>query len=50
VGESTQLFGKRGALGELGRNHLLERSEISNNEVITIFDPVKLVYKVKSSS
>jgi hypothetical protein len=36
--------------GEPGRKHLLEQSKISNNEVATIFDPVKLVYKVKSSS
>jgi hypothetical protein len=37
-------------LWELGRKYLLEQSEISNNEVVALFDPVKLVYKVKSSS
>jgi hypothetical protein len=41
---------KRGALGELDRKHLLEQDEISNNEVIVLFDPAKLVYEVKSSS
>jgi hypothetical protein len=35
--------------GEPGRKHLLEQSEISNYEVAAIFDPVKLVYEVKSS-
>jgi hypothetical protein len=50
VGESTSVSGKRGALGELGRKHLLEQDEISNNEVIVLFDPAKLVYEVKSSS
>jgi hypothetical protein len=36
--------------GEPGRKHLLEQSEILNNEVAAFFDPVKLVYEVKSSS
>jgi hypothetical protein len=37
--------------GEHGRKHLLDQqSEISNNEVVTLFDPAKLVYEVKSSS
>jgi hypothetical protein len=34
--------------GEPGRKQLLEQGEISNNEVVVLFDPVKLVYKVKS--
>jgi hypothetical protein len=29
---------------------LIERGNISNNEVVELFDPVKLVYDVKSSS
>jgi hypothetical protein len=49
VGESTQLFGKCGAWGEPVRKHL-EQSKISNNQVVALFDPVKLVYKAKSSS
>jgi hypothetical protein len=36
--------------GEPSRKHLLEHGEISTNEVVVLFDPVKLVYKVKSSS
>jgi hypothetical protein len=36
--------------GQAGRKHLLEQCEISTNEVVMLFDPVKLVYKVKSSS
>jgi hypothetical protein len=50
VGESTVVSGKRRVLGEHGRKHLLERGNISNNEVVELFDPVKLVYDVKSSS
>jgi hypothetical protein len=50
MGENTSVSGKRGALGEPGRKHLLEHGEISNNEVIVLFDPVNLVYEVKSSS
>jgi hypothetical protein len=34
--------------GEPGRKQLLKQGEISNNEVVVLFDPVKLVYKVKS--
>jgi hypothetical protein len=33
-----------------GRKYLLEQAEISNNEVVVLFDPPKLVYEVKSSS
>jgi hypothetical protein len=36
--------------GEPARKHLLEQCEISTNEVTVLFDPAKLVYKVKSSS
>jgi hypothetical protein len=32
------------------RKYLLEQADISNNEVVVLFDPAKLVYKVKSSS
>jgi hypothetical protein len=30
--------------------YLLKQAEISNNEVVVLFDPAKLVYEVKSSS
>jgi hypothetical protein len=50
VGESASLSGKRGHLGEPSRKHLLEQGEISNNEVVTLFDHVKHVYEVRSSS
>jgi hypothetical protein len=50
VGESTIVSGKMGALGEPSRKHILEQSEISTNEVDVLFDPMKLVYEVKSSS
>jgi hypothetical protein len=36
--------------GEPTRKHLFEQCEISTNEVAVLFDPVKLVYEVKSSS
>jgi hypothetical protein len=36
--------------GEPARKHLLEQDEISNNEVVVLFDPVKLVYEVRLSS
>jgi hypothetical protein len=36
--------------GEPARKHLLEQCEISTNEVTVLFDLVKLVYEVKSSS
>jgi hypothetical protein len=36
--------------GGPARKYLLEQVEISNNKVVMLFDPVKLVYKVKSSS
>jgi nitrogen regulatory protein PII len=50
VGESTTVYGKRRALGESARKHLLKQCEISTNEVVVLFDPVKLVYEVESSS
>jgi hypothetical protein len=50
VGESTVVSVKRGTLGEPERKYLLEQAEISNNEVVVLFDPAKLVYEVKSSS
>jgi hypothetical protein len=40
---------KGGRRGEPGRKHLLEQCEVSTNEVVVLFDPVKLVYEVKSS-
>jgi hypothetical protein len=36
--------------GEPSRRHLIEQCEILNNEVVVLFDPVKLVYEIKSSS
>jgi hypothetical protein len=36
--------------GQPGRKHLLEQCEISTNEVAMLFDPVKLVYEIKSSN
>jgi hypothetical protein len=44
------VFDKRGMLREPGRKYLLEQAEISNNKVVVLFDPVKLVYEVKLSS
>jgi hypothetical protein len=51
VGESTAVSSKRGTLGgEPGKKYHLKQGKISNNEVVVLFDPVKLVYEVKSSS
>jgi hypothetical protein len=36
--------------GEPERKYFLKQAKISNNEVVVLFDPVKLVYEVKSSS
>jgi hypothetical protein len=36
--------------GEPRRKHLHEQGEISNNEVVVLFDPAKIVYEVKSSN
>jgi hypothetical protein len=48
--KAHQSLAKGEHCGEPGRKHLLEHGEISNNEVVMLFDPVKLVYEVKSSS
>jgi hypothetical protein len=48
--KAQQSHGKGEHWGEPARKHLLEQGEISNNEIIMLFDPVKLVYEVKSSS
>jgi hypothetical protein len=45
---NSQANGER--WGEPDRKHLLGQSEISNNEVAAIFDSVKVVYEVKTSS
>jgi hypothetical protein len=50
VEQSTVVYSKRSALGEPARKHLLEQCEISTNEVVVLFDPVRFVYEVKSSS
>jgi hypothetical protein len=50
VGETTAISSKRGTLGGPGRKYLLEQAEISNNEVVVLLDPAKLVYEVKTSS
>jgi hypothetical protein len=36
--------------GQPGIKHLLEQCEISTNKVVMLFDPVKLVYEIKSSN
>jgi hypothetical protein len=48
--KACQSMAKGQRWGEPGRKHLLEQSEISTNKVAMLFDPVKLVYEVKSSS
>jgi hypothetical protein len=48
--KAQQSLAKGECWGEPERKYLLEQAEISNNEVVVLFDPVKLVYKVKSSS
>jgi hypothetical protein len=48
--KARQSLAKGEHWGEPSRKHLLEQGEISNNEVVVLFDPVKLVYEVKSSS
>jgi hypothetical protein len=44
------IYGTRRALGEPIRKHLLEQCEISTNEVVVLFDPMRLMYEVMSSS
>jgi hypothetical protein len=48
--EARQSLAKGERWGEPERKYLLEQAEISNNEVVVLFDPMKLVYEVKSSS
>jgi hypothetical protein len=48
--KAHQSLAKGERWGEPTRKYLLEQAEISNNEVVVLFDPVKLVYEVKSSS
>jgi hypothetical protein len=48
--EARQSLAKGERWGEPERKYLLEHAEISNNEVVVLFDPMKLVYEVKSSS
>jgi hypothetical protein len=48
--KARQSLAKGERWGEPDRKHLLEQVEISNNEVAVLFDPMKLVYEVKSSS
>jgi hypothetical protein len=48
--KARQSMEKGDRWGEPARKHLLEQCEISTNEVAMLFDPVKLVYEVKSSS
>jgi hypothetical protein len=43
------VYGKRRALGEPARKHLLKQCEISTNEVAMLFDLTKLVYEIKPS-
>jgi hypothetical protein len=48
--KARQSIAKGERWGEPARKHLLEQCEISTNEVVMLFDPTRLVYKVKSSS
>jgi hypothetical protein len=48
--KAQQSMAKGERWGQPSRKHLLEQCKISTNEVIMLFDPVMLVYKVKSSS
>jgi transposase-like protein len=47
--KARQSMAKGERWGELARKHLLEQCEITN-KVVMLFDPVRLVYEVKSSS
>jgi hypothetical protein len=47
---ARQSLAKGDHWGEPDRKHLLKHGEISNNEIVVLFDLVKLVYEVKSSS
>jgi hypothetical protein len=48
--KAQQSLAKGERWGEPERRYLLEHAEMSNNEVVVLFDPAKLVYEVKSSS
>jgi hypothetical protein len=48
--KARQSLAKEEHWGGPGRKYILEQAEISNNEVVMLFDSVKLVYEVKSSS
>jgi hypothetical protein len=48
--KARQSIAKGEHWGEHARKHLLEQCKIPTNEVVMLFDPVRLVYEVKSSS
>jgi hypothetical protein len=48
--KARQSMSKGERWGQPGRKHLLEQCEISTNEAAMLFDPMNLVYEVKSSS
>jgi hypothetical protein len=48
--KARQSMSKGERWGKPARKHLLEQCEISTNEVAVLFDLVRLVYEVKSSS
>jgi hypothetical protein len=48
--KAWQSLAKGERWGKPKRKYLLEHGGISNNEVVVLFDPAKLVYEVKSSS
>jgi hypothetical protein len=48
--KAHQSIAKGERLGQPGRKHLLEQCEISTNKVVVLFDLMKLMYEVKSSS
>jgi hypothetical protein len=48
--KARQSLAKGEHWGEPGKKYHLKQGKISNNEVVVLFDPVKLVYEVKSSS
>jgi hypothetical protein len=48
--KERQSLAKGERWGEPRRKHHFVQGKISNNEVVMLFDPVKLLYEVKSSS
>jgi hypothetical protein len=48
--KAQQSIAKGERWGEPTKKHLLEQCEISTNEVVVLFNPLSLVYEVKSSS